>query len=67
MTILRQIRRAREIPIVALAFKAGLDDGTFSKCERGFRRFPTKAQEIIAGELGVEKSVLFDESGLAKK
>jgi hypothetical protein len=67
LTVLRELRRQRKLPIVELSYYAGLDDGTMSKCERGFKKVPEKAQVRIATFMGVKQEELFDELGFAKK
>lgn len=66
MTVLRRLRKETGLCIAELAFRAGLDDGTFSKAERGWKRIPEKTQERIAEILGVAREILFDESGVAR-
>jgi transcriptional regulator with XRE-family HTH domain len=67
MTILRALRMERRLPIVEVAFHVGMDDGTYSKAERGFKRFPERVRERVAGFFGVEQGELFEESGYARK
>ncbi len=67
MTVLRTLRMERRLPIVEIAFHVGMDDGTYSKAERGFKRFPERVRDKIAVFLGVGKEELFEESGYARK
>jgi|GEM_PF-1630233 transcriptional regulator with XRE-family HTH domain len=67
MTILREIRRRKRLPIVELAFYSGMDDGAFSKAERGYKPFRKEAREKIAQHLEVKPADLFDERGYAKR
>lgn len=66
MTILREIRREKGLPIVELAFYAEMDDGAYSKAERGYKPFRKEAREKIAQHLEVKPADLFDEKGFAK-
>ena len=67
MTSLRALRMERRLPIVEVAFHVGMDDGTYSKAERGFKRFPERARGKIAIFFGVGQEQLFEESGYARK
>lgn len=67
MTVLRNLRMGRGVPIVEVAFHVGIDDGTYSKAERGFKRFPEQARGKIAIFFGVGQDQLFEESGYARK
>lgn len=67
MTLLRKMRLRRGVPIVKLAFMVGMDDGTFSKAERGFKRFSERARKGIAEFLGTPMDSLFDALGYARQ
>lgn len=67
MTVLRELRKRRGLPIVEVSFYAEMDDGAFSKAERGYKPFPKEARRKIARKLGTACEELFDERGFAKK
>jgi transcriptional regulator with XRE-family HTH domain len=58
-TVLRKLRREREITIAVLARDTKIAESTLSLGERGFRTFTVEQQDTLSKYFGVPKEVLF--------